>query len=116
MEEDPEAIGELNKDLFPLSELLILKRPNLFIQSECHEDDEGFDLLWLTKIEDEYSLGHLILVSRKSLDIWTIAHEYADKFGGWPTVWTATGSQNEVMDKFIVNMANWKPPEKPTNT
>lgn len=88
------AVTERLQDLIPAS----------FVKLEAHDpaDDESADLLWTTINGDLAGLfeGEVIKVAHYG-DQWFADHDEAHKVGGWPTVWSISGSADEVVAAVV---------------
>lgn len=86
-------------EFFGVSRRLLEQRPDLFLKMEPHDpaEPESADLLWTAVSGDptDSCEGEVILVSHYG-EQWFAEHDHADKFGGWPTVWGASGAEEEV--------------------
>ena len=51
--------------------------------------------------EDDVSEGEVIRLLPLSGGRWYAAHDYANKYGGWPTVWDFSGSEDEVISAVV---------------
>lgn len=91
----------LIKGLYGISERILALAPSLFFKIEPHEAErqDSKDFLWLSVSVDEDSMseGDLIHVSPYGTEEWYAGHDFADKFGGWPTVWSMVGSEYEIL-------------------
>lgn len=90
-----------NKEgLHPVTRRILDSLSTLFCKVEPHDpaDAESPDLLWLsfTDDEDAMSEGDLIKISQSGSSSWFACHDFADKCGGWPTVWSKGGSEEEI--------------------
>jgi len=87
-------------DLYPMTQRAITLFPKLFVVVEPHEvgDPEGSDLLWFEKTpDDEMREGQLISIQHLGGDNWGAAHDQADRYGGWPTLWSSFGLEDKVL-------------------
>lgn len=67
-------------------------------------DWESPDVAWLEYTpEDRSSEGLYLSISRlsKESDLWYASLNEADRFGGHPTTWDESGSENELLGKII---------------
>lgn len=90
--------------IYGISVKLIRGRESWFPKIEAHEqnDSEGSDLLWVAvNRDDEVCEGEVIKLSPLGSGRWYAAHDYANNFGGWPTVWDSSGSEGEVLQALI---------------
>lgn len=86
--------------LYTVSAKLIAGRESWFPKIDKHDpvDSESSDLLWLSRhVDNESCEGEVITVSPLGGNRWYAAHDYADNYGGWPTVWSASGDESEVI-------------------
>lgn len=67
--------------------------------TEVHNQDnpEERDLLWVSTEEDDVSEGEVIMLSPLAGGQWYASHDYADEYGGWPTVWYFSGGEDRVV-------------------
>lgn len=96
------ATLEQSEQLFEPSRRLIAALSDRFIKIDLHDladpRDPGADILWLEVLEDNpLQEGEVIMVSREHGDIWSISHETANNFGGWPTHWDVMGKVDDVV-------------------
>lgn len=89
---------------YEVSQRLIDEHPTLFVKTQPHDPDdrESADLLWFELSDDPSDLceGEVILVSKEG-DHWYAEHDHADKVGGWPTVWSVSGTVEEVITAVL---------------
>jgi hypothetical protein len=91
-------------DFYAVSQRLQGLIPAHFVKLEAHDpaDVESADLLWtaLNDSSDDLYEGDVIKVSHFG-DQWFADHDEAHKVGGWPTVWSASGSADEVVGAVV---------------
>ncbi len=89
--------------LYDISARLIANHANWFPKIGAHEPDdpEGCDLLWISTAENDMTEGEVITLSPLSGGRWYAAHDYANKYGGWPTVWDFAGGADEVINTVV---------------
>lgn len=94
---------------YDVSQRLIEQCPNLFVKTQAHDptDAESADLLWIALSNDASDLceGEVIQVSHYQ-DLWFASHDHADKVGGWPTVWSVTGSADQVVEAVRIYLVS----------
>lgn len=85
--------------------------PSSFVKLEAHDpaEDESADLLWMTINSDPADLfeGEVIQVSHYG-NQWFADYDQAHKVGGWPTMWSISGSADEVVTAVIEYLTKGK--------
>lgn len=85
--------------LYVVTERLVDSHASWFLKIEAHEGDDpdGSDLLWVSVSEDEMTEGEVVMLGPLSEGRWYVSHDHANKYGGWPTVWSVAGTLDEVL-------------------
>lgn len=94
----------LNK-LYPLSINVQGAFSEKIVKVEHHDisDWESPDILWLDYTpDDKFSKGTYFSISRlsKDSDFWSTSINEANEFGGHPTTWVESGTENELLGKI----------------
>jgi hypothetical protein len=85
----------------PASEVLA-RLPGRFIRTTAHdpEDKDSTDLLWFEiNHPDDHSEGCAMSIGCSG-DTWFADYEDALKYGRWETVWSASGSSQEIVEEI----------------
>ena len=94
-------------ELYEVSQAILDRGGMLFVKVQPHapDDPESCDLLWFSVSEDpeDSCEGEVILLSRlaEGSSEWHAAHDHADRYGGWPTVWDTYGALKDVRDAVL---------------
>jgi hypothetical protein len=91
-------------EFYTVTQSLCLQIPALFVKLEPHDpgDPESSDLLWTAINGDQEALyeGDVIKIAHYG-NQWFADHDEAHKVGGWPTVWSTSGSADEVVAAVV---------------
>lgn len=88
--------------LYGPARALVAMLEGRFVKIEAHDssEPESPDLLWLESTpEDPLSEGEVLTISPATSDqcLWFAELDSANRFGGWPTCWSMTGSSDEIV-------------------
>ncbi|MEM8519515.1 hypothetical protein [Janthinobacterium sp. CAN_S7] len=103
--------GKAASQLYGITSRLLLSHAHLFVKVDPHEQDDvgGSDMLWLSTKDDDLTEGELIGISPSHEGLWYANHDYANKCGGWPTVWqTPVKSEDEIIELVVAYLADFK--------
>lgn len=91
-------------DFYAVSRILLEKLPGRFVKAEPHDpvDAESSDLLWTMVSADptDFCEGEVFLISHYG-EQWFADREDANKYGGWPSIWSTSGSADEVVSEVL---------------
>lgn len=84
--------------------------PDRFAKIEPHEEDDpsGSDFLWLRRDDgNDTCEGEVITVGPLSGGLWSVGHDEANMYGGWPTVWSCYGTLEHVRIETAAYLQKW---------
>ena len=101
----------MTEKLYRPSQAILAARATLFAKVETHDDDdpESADSLWLESTPDDaFSEGEVLSIAPATSDqsLWFATMDSAYRFGGWPTYWSMTGTDDEVIASVLSALAS----------
>lgn len=96
----------MTEKLYRPSKAILAARAALFAKVEPHDDDdpESADNLWIESTpDDSFSEGEVLSIAPATSDqnLWFATMDSAYRFGGWPTSWSTTGTDDEVIASVL---------------